>query len=188
MRAPDGERRYGDEQWAKIKRALAEMGVDADAVVVTSTFGDKNGLRAELERLAAAIIALRDTPRSTPKKLAVSLREILTAIQSAQRAVDPLSSTGLALRPVAKAAKILKPEIGFIEAAGSRPRDNRRASPQTPFLKHLLRLWKEIAGPARRRVDAVKFLHACAVPVFPKLTEAVIGRWFDRQHRDNQRS
>lgn len=203
MSAPEEKfEAYNAERWVGIKDILSSVDVDADQVIVTSAFGDKNGLRAELERLAHSILELDRNKNPTSKQIAKPIQKAVVHIAAAQKLLDDVASLHWPRRGLYKSAKakladvaaslqskleMLIPTPSPIELPirPSRPSQNA-ATAKTLFMRHVLRLLDDAVGtekcPPQRKL-MVDFLLACTDPVFPKTTATAISRWIDRHQK-----
>jgi hypothetical protein len=202
MSAPEEKfEAYNAERWVGIKDILSSVDVDADQVIVTSAFGDKNGLRAELERLAHSILELDRNKNPTSKQIAKPIQKAVVHIAAAQKLLDDVASLhwprrGLykpANAKLAEAASGLRSELEILvppsptELPITRRRSSQNAATaKTIFMRHALQLLDDAVRTEKRSLSrnlTVDFLRACTDPVFPKTTATAISRWIDRHRK-----
>jgi hypothetical protein len=185
VRAPDQDFvAYSVAQWAEIKTSLATLGIDADTVIV--------GERALHEELVE-IARIFSTPfkRSTPKQKAKRQRETLVTIEALLGKFNYASMGMASIHSVTAREELealavkLRIQIEKLDAEGSSSRGNALMDERNEYLIELMHVWDTAIVPAaarrRRRKDQIRFLLACASPLFPKTTESAIKNYLDRR-------
>jgi hypothetical protein len=184
VRAPDQDFvAYSDEEWAKIRSSLATLSIDVDTVMV-----GERPLHEELVEIARIF----STPfkRLTPKQKAKRQRETLATIEALLGKLN-FSSMGMAFidsvaaREELEALAVkLRTQIEKLDAEGSSSRGNALMDERNEYLVELRHVWDTAIVPAaarHRRKDLIRFLLACASPLFPKTTDKAIENYLDRR-------
>lgn len=179
MKAP--VEKYSDAQWQAIKDCLKDFGVDADEVMVTAPWWNRNAtteqpLRAALEELTQAYLASpkRRSPLQKAKDLSATLKEIEEFLSSrfdyrslgityisdeAQNAHEALTTLADKLR--------LKRDA--LKAEGSSSRFNASKERRNEYWAEVRQVWRQATRNSAKRPkvkDFDLFLRACAPKQF----------------------
>ena len=170
---------YGAAQWVKIRRSLRNIGVDADTVTLQNG-KTQCSLRDELEQLAQDY-SISEVRILTARQFADKIAKRRDKIAAVRDLFAPKDWVAFVIGE-ARAAEVHR-LLTVIEAelpvktkeviCGLELHEGKPLNAAKPALRdYLLRLtevWNEVAGETEPR-HRNRFVHACAVPVVPKLS------------------
>jgi hypothetical protein len=203
---PDWAFAYSDADWIKIKRSLARVDIDADAVTVGDRWWAQpypakalaaapyRPLHEQLQELAADYRGLsrwrKEGCSLTPKQEAAKVQKVLDAFEHARLTLNSsrvgFMSYGADAGDIRKAMSVFTAKAerwrnGLLRQ-GNRSSTNARKV-HIEYWGELVVLWRAItAGQAPRVLS--HFMYACSAPVFPAETsQGSIRRFLDRLHQ-----